>query len=283
MRDLRAAAEWRPGPDVHCESWSRNGEVCIAGLDPPFAGGARLASCLTWLLRSFASQCRRTHDATGTLAFTSKSPGLPSTLAMSMASSFDLALRDPKLIRERVRRRGGDGAVCRWPAFWLEGAVYEYVIGREPFPPVGTPRRRLLLLAEEKQAVVPARPAAALPSGACRAWSNGLDAVAGVDAADVRGLLADDEHAFAMNVLVLVHGWPVRPIRPRPPLEACVRRHEDLVADLAPAAESKGAAIAWQALWRLPRAMTWSEPGGDAWMRYPAVSIVVAVRSFASK
>jgi hypothetical protein len=113
MPGMHVAAGWRPRPDVHCESWSRNGEVCIVGRAPPFPGGARVASCLTWLLRSFASHCRRTHDATGALAFTCKSPGLPSTLAMSMALSFDLALRDPRLIRERVRRRGGDGSPRR--------------------------------------------------------------------------------------------------------------------------------------------------------------------------
>jgi hypothetical protein len=114
-------------------------------------------------------------------------------------------------------------------------------------------------------------------------WSKGLDAVRGVDAADVRGLVADDEHAFAMNVLMLVHAWPVRPVRSRPSLKASFQRHEELVADLAPAADAKGVGIAWHALWRLPPAMTWSEPGGDAWMRYPAVSIVAAVRSLVSK
>lgn len=30
-----------PRPDAHWESWSRNGEVCIAGLDPPFAASSR--------------------------------------------------------------------------------------------------------------------------------------------------------------------------------------------------------------------------------------------------
>jgi hypothetical protein len=283
MRDPYATTGWRPGRNVHWEAWSRNGEVCITGLDPPFTGGARLASCLTWLLRSFASHCRRTHDATGALAFTCRSPGLPSVLALLMALSFDVALRDPKLIRERVRRRGGDRVARRWPAFWLEGSVYEYVIGREPFPPVGTPRRKLLLLVEESQAIAPARPSALLPVAACRAWSKGLDAVASVEAADVRDLAVNDEHAFAVNVLVFVHAWPVRPARPRPPLQASFQRHEELVAGVAPAADAKGVAIAWQALWRLPPAMTWSEPGGDAWMRYPAVSIVAAVRPLASK
>lgn len=169
MPGPHAVARFRPGPNARWESWSRNGEVCIAGLDPPFTGGARLASCLTWLLGSFASHCRRTHDGTGALAFTCTGARMPSTLAMSMAFSFDLALRDPKLIRERVRRRGGDDAGQRWPKLWLEGAVYEYVIGRDPFPSVGTPRRRIVFLAEEGQVQVPARTAAALPAGARRA------------------------------------------------------------------------------------------------------------------
>ena len=54
MPDLRGS-EWRAGPGIHWERWSRNGEACITGLDPPFAGGARPASWLTWLMRSFAS------------------------------------------------------------------------------------------------------------------------------------------------------------------------------------------------------------------------------------
>jgi hypothetical protein len=75
----------------------------------------------------------------------------------------------------------------------------------------------------------------------------------------------------------------VRPVRSRPSLEASLQRHGQVVADLKPAADAKGIAIAWHALWRLPPAMTWSEPGGEAWMRYPAVSIVAAVRSLAFK
>ena len=125
---------------------------------------------------------------------------------------------------------------------------------------------------------VPARAAAGLPAGARRAWANGLDAVAGVDAASLHGLLAEDEHAFAVNMLVLVHAWPTRPARPRPSLEESCGRHERLMAELAPAAEAKGAAVAWHALWRLPPSMTWSERGRDAWMRYPAVSATAAVR-----
>ncbi len=280
--DLRAAAGGHPGPGAHWERWSPNGEVCITGLDPPFAGGARLASCLTWLLRSFASHCRLTHDATGALALAYTGPRMPSTLAMSMAMSFDIALRNPKLIRARVRRRGGDGAARRWPALWLEGSVHEYVIGRDPFPRVGTPRRKLLLLAEERQVFVPAQGTARAAVAVHRAWVSGLDAVAGVEGASVSGLLDEDEHAFAVNMLVLVHVWPAGNVRPRPPLEESYRRHEGLIAELAPAATAKKLPMAWHALWRLPPAMTWSELGHDAWMRYPAVSLAAAVRPLPS-
>ncbi len=61
--------DWLLESDVHWESWTINGEVCVVGLVPPFAGGARLAYCLVWLLRSFASRCRRTYDGTGALVF----------------------------------------------------------------------------------------------------------------------------------------------------------------------------------------------------------------------
>ena len=276
MPDLREPG-WRPRPEVHWESWSRNGEVCITGVDPPFAGGARLASCLTWLLRSFASRCRLTHDATGALAFTCTGPRTPSTLALSMAMSFDLALCDPKLIHARVLRRGGDADEHRWPALWLEGSVHEYVIGRDPFPPVGTPRRKLVLLAEERQVFLPAR-GPAVGAGVLRAWAAGLDAVAGVDGDTLGGLLDEDEHGFALNMLVLAHAWPADTVRPRSALEESYRRHESVVAVLTSAAEKKGLPVAWHALWRLPPAMTWSEAGEKPWMRYPAVSFAAAVR-----
>lgn len=194
-----------------------------------------------------------------------------------MSVSFDLALRDPRLIRGRVRRRGGDPDSTGWTAFWLEGSVYDYVIGRNPFPPVGTRRRKVVVLAEERQVFVPAR-AANLAAGVRRAWESGLDAVAGVEGTPFTGLLDEDEHAFLLNMLVLVHSRPAANASPRPPLEESYWRHEVLIAELAPPAQAKGLPVAWHALWRLPPAMTWSEPGGKPWMRYPAVSFVAAVR-----
>ena len=159
MPDLRGS-EWRPGPvpGAHWERCSRNGEGCIMGLVPPFPGGARLASCLTWLMRSFASRCRRTHDATGALAFTCTGARAPSTLAWAMALSFDLALEGPAMIHPRVRRRGGDPGACRWPAFWLEGEVYDYLVHAQPVPSGRTPRRKLVVLDEERQAGAKRRP-----------------------------------------------------------------------------------------------------------------------------
>ena len=156
-----------------------------------------------------------THDAMGVLAFTCTGPRMPSTLALTMSISFDLALRDPRLIRERVRRRGGSSPASRWPTFWLEGTVYDYVIGCDPFPPVGTSRRKLVVLAEGHQVFVPAR-AATLAAGVRRAWDSGLDAVAGIDGAVFSGLLDEDEHAFLVNMLVLVHARPAANARPRP-------------------------------------------------------------------
>ena len=168
-------------------------------------------------------------------AWASTDRRMPSTLAVTMSGSFDLALRDIRLIRERVRRRGGDPAACCWPAFWLEGAAYDYVI-------------------------------------------SGLDAVARVDGAAVTGLLDDDEHAFLLTMMVLVHARPAANAQPRPPLEESYLRHEGLIAGLVPSAQATGLPVAWHALWRLPPAMTWSEPGGKPWMRYPAVSFMAAVR-----
>ncbi len=99
-----------------------------------------------------------------------------------MSLSFDLALRDPWLIRERVRRRGGDPAGVHWPRLWLEGEAHEYVIGRDPVPPVGVPRRKLVVLAEERQTFVPAR-TGRLAAHIRRAWEQSLDAVASADRA----------------------------------------------------------------------------------------------------
>jgi hypothetical protein len=205
---------------------------------------------------------------------------MPSTLAVAMSVAFDLAFRDPRLIRERVRSRGGDPGAGRWPTLWLEGTAHDYVIGRDPLPPAGTPRRKLLVLAEERQVFVPTR-RRRLGGGIRRAWESGLDAVAGAAFAPV-GRLDEDERAFLVNLLVLVHTYPPASARPRPPLEESYRRHEGLIGELATAADGKGLPVEWHALWRVPPAMTWSGPGREPWMRYPAVSFAAAVRPLRS-
>ncbi len=83
-------------------------------------------------------------------------------------------------------------------------------------------------------------------------------------------------------MLVLVHAWRAGTVRPRSTLEESHERHAGLIAELAPSAEAKGLPVAWHALWRLPPAMTWSEPGGKPWMRYPAISFAAAVRPLRS-
>jgi hypothetical protein len=266
----------RFGHNCHWENWTRNGEVCIVGLDPP-SGGVRLASCMTWLLRSFASHCRCIHDATGELVFMCTGAGMPSALVTTIAHSFNLALSDPKLIQARVARRGGT-AGRPWPTLWLETAVHEYVLGREPFPAVGSPRRKILLLANEQQVWVQAGGVAKVPAGAARAWRTGLDAFGELDESAASMVLGKDEHAFALNVMVLVHTWPEAPVRPRPGLDESYERHQRTVSELATVGEEKGLPVAWHALWRLPPAMTWTPPGAQAWARYPAVSLVAAAR-----
>ena len=108
QRAWRRALDWRtPGwcheSGGHWESWSLNGEACITELDPPFAGGAKLASCLTWLVRSFASHCRRTHDATGALAFKCTGPRMPAP-GIGLGSAMRLWCRRVTEYATRDRR-----------------------------------------------------------------------------------------------------------------------------------------------------------------------------------
>lgn len=267
------ASDWRPERGVLWENWSINGEVCIKGLFPPFAGGSRLAQCLTWRLRSFASLCRRVYDGTGELVFTYGGARTPTTLAWALSLGFDLALWDPNLIRRLVHRRGGDPAACRWPRLWLQGVTVHYIplcYGREV-------PQRLLLLAEERQVSVAARPAR-LQDSARRKWMEGLGVLAGVDEGAVLQILDDDEECFLVNMFVMVHRQPAGKARPRPSLKESYRRHEDLIADLAPLGAAKRLPVIWHALWRLPSGMTWKDPEGVSWMRYPAVSFAIGVR-----
>jgi hypothetical protein len=73
-----------------------------------------------------------------------------------------------------------------------------------------------------------------------RAWESGLDALAEIDGAACTEFLDEDEHAFLLNMLALVHARSGANVRPRPPLEESYRRHEGLIAELAPPAQAKG-------------------------------------------
>jgi len=280
MRDTHGR-DCHPETGAHRENWSLNGEVVITGLVPPCPGDATLAHCLTWVLREFASCCRRTYDRTGVLAFTCAGPRTPTTLARTLSLWFDLALEDRGLIRERVRSRGGEPDAHRWPAFWLEGATYEYISSGAPPPRGRASRSPLVVLAEERQVFVSAR-SARLPERVTHAWSDGLDVVAGIDAGGASRLLNQDEHGFVANLLVLVHAQPGGKARPRPALRESYQRHASLVGRLAPLAEAKRLPVGWHALWRLPSGMTWRGQDGEPWMRYPAATFAAAARSLRS-
>lgn len=266
-------SDWRPERGVLREYWSINGEVCIKGLFPPFAGGSRLAHCLTWLLRSFASRCRKVRKGTGELGFTYTGARTSTTLAWALSLGFDLSLQDLNLIRWHVRRRGGDPAACRWPGLWLEGATVEYI----PVPSGRAVPQKLVVLAEQQQVFISAK-SAGITDRVRRKWEEGLKALAGVDERAVVRILDGDEECFLVNMFVLVHQQPAGRVQPRPSLKESYRRHEDLIAELAPPGEAKRLPVRWHALWRLPPGMTWNEPKGISWMRYPAVSFVMGVR-----
>jgi hypothetical protein len=239
---------------------------------------------MIWLVRGFASICRTVFDATGALALLYSGPRTPTTLARQMSLRFDLALQDPSLIRDHLRHRGCQSSLSLLPRIWLEGSTHEYLVRGRPLPPCRSPRQKLTILAEEQQVRVPAA------TGSVRAaiekkWSASLNALVAIDEPAVADVIsrAEDEHGYFASHLVAVHEQPARESRPRPPVEESWRRHANLIAQLAPLAESSHLPIVWHALWRLPSSMTWTDEGGSRWMRYPAVSLVVGARRIGNR
>ena len=55
------------------------------------------------------------------------------------------------------------------------------------------------------------------------------------------------------------------------------RRHQRLLAELAPLGKAKRLPGAWHALWRLPPRMKWDDPAGELWVCYPSVSFAMEV------
>jgi hypothetical protein len=77
-------------------------------------------------------------------------------------------------------------------------------------------------------------------------------------------------------ILVAVHEDPVPSSRPG--RQECLERHRALLADLEPRAKAPALPICWNALWRLPPGLKVPAPGRAAWLRFPAVSFLAAVR-----
>jgi hypothetical protein len=199
------------------------------------------------------------------------------TLAWALSLEFDLVLQDARLVRERVRHRGGDPAACRWPGLWLEGSTAKYFLPGVPVPYGRGELQKLVVLAEERQAFVSTRLISS-PDRIKKKWDAGLNLLAEVDDDAVASLLAEDEQGFLVNMFVLVHEQPTGKIRPRPSMEESYRRHRGLMDELEPLGEAKRLPVAWHALWRLPPRMKWDDPAGEPWMRYPAVSFAMGVR-----
>ena len=241
------------------ESWSLNGEACVEDRVPISPGSGLVAEYLWWTLREFASHCRRVHGASaGMVPFEFEGPRTPSTFAKALDYWFDLALLDPIMVRERIRRLGADTGGDRWPAYWVE-------------------RDGIVLLVEERQVTIPAA-SGKIAAGVRRKWESCLDVVLGADGNTVANAVGRDTHSFLAGVLVGVHRQPMGSARRRPSLEASLRRHGQLVAYLDPVAEAKSRPVTWHALWRLPPGMAVAErPGADPWMHYSAVSFVASV------
>ena len=247
-----------PGLAMSWESWSLNGEACVENRIPLSSGSDLVALYLRWTLRELASHCRRVSDASGMIPFEFQGPRTPSAFARALDHWFDLALLDPKLVRERIRRLGADADGCRWPGYWVE-------------------REGVVLLVQERQVTIPAAPRR-IATSVRRKWESCVDIVAG--AAGNSGLQAAtrDKHLFLAGVLVAVHRQPTGGDHGRPGLEDSLRRHEQFVGLLDQVDEGKPKPVTWHALWRLPPGMKVADPpGADPWMRYPAVSLVASV------
>ena len=255
----RLTTEWKtPAASMCWESWSINGEVCIENPVLSDPGGAKLVEHLWWTLRGLASHCRRVHDASGFIPFAIQGTRTPSVLAKALDRWFDLALMDPISIRERVRRLGAHLESGKWPAYWVE-------------------RKDILLLVDERQVVVPAAPGrtAAIVR---KKWEACLRVVANAAATGIPEIAIKDKQAFLAGVLVAVHQQPPGKPRKRPSLDESLHRHEQLVTAIGQTRNSAPGATTWHALWRLPPGMSEADPpGSEAWMRYPAMSLIASI------
>lgn len=257
----RLITEWdTPAVSMSWESWSINGEACIENRVSSDSGGVKLTEYLWWTLRELASHCRHVYDATGFIPFEIQGPRTPSVLAKALDHWFDLALMDPISIRERVRRLGAERDTSKWPAYWVE-------------------REDILLLADERQVMIPAAPGR-IAAGVRKKWEACLRAVGNAAKAGIPKAATKDKHAFLAGVLVAVHRQPTGESRKRPSLDDSLHRHEQLVTFIGQTAETLPGPFTWHALWRLPPGMTVAQPPSTkASMLFPAVSVVASILS----
>lgn len=255
----RLTAEWdTPAVSMSWESWSINGEACIENLVPPDSGGAKLTEYLWWTLRELASHCRRVYDSSGFIPFEIHGPRTPSVLARALDHWFDLALMDPISIRERVRRLGAELDTSKWPAYWVE-------------------REDILLLADERQVTISAAPGR-IAASIRKKWQACQRVVGDATKTGIPKAATKYKHAFFAGVLVAIHRQPPGEPRKRPSLDESLHRHEQLATAIGQTAKTQTGAATWHALWRLPPGMTVADPpGSEAWMRYPAMSLVASV------
>jgi len=158
---------------------------------------------------------------------------------------------------------------------WLEEARFDYLLPDRPIPRPRDAPWKLVVLAQERQAFVPSG-GSRVGAAVLRGWIRDLDVLAGVDRGLARKLLRPEQHGFMASILALVHEQPAARAQTRPDLDESLDRHEALVQSLRVPAEERDLPLAIHALWRVPPGLTWCEPGGDAWMRYPAVSFAIA-------
>jgi hypothetical protein len=133
-----------------------------------------------------------------------------------------------------------------------------------------------VVLAELAQVKISAR--GPTSAGLRTAWARCLDGLdrASIDA--VAAALKPDEGAFLLSMLAATHEQRSDPAR-RPDLETSYGRHEDVVRTLGDLGAERGWPLSWHALWRLPPGMKDGGVGQEACVRYPAVSLVVAVKA----
>ena len=272
IREAVNMPAWCKELGLHWESLSTNGEAVIDGVLRPRADLRPLSDWLSWNLRNFGSHCRGLFKQTGALSFRYRGRGTRTAFVRCLPNWDALVLKDTRAICHRLAERGADVPSRSLPGLWMECEGHEYWCvpgGRIPY---GKPRKftKLVIMAEERQVFVPARPTP-LGEGTKRRWRESLGLLAALDPERLSAGLRHDEQGFLASVVVMVHRERSESAA-AVPTERCYERHEALVSDLRAAAAEPAMPIAWDAVLRLPLALTCKG-------RFPAVSFAVAMRA----